>query len=191
MNGAHERPPGEATDERLFSGIAAGDPAAFGAFYDRHETLFYSLALRILGDPTEAEDVVQEAAVVVWERAPLYNPAHGRPAAWAITIVRNRAIDRLRASRRRNDLLERALADSPAPGSEGIRNAAAGAEVATILQGALAGLPHEQRQAIELAFFIGLSQSEVAERLGEPLGTIKARIRRGMLAMRDALEGAL
>lgn len=183
----------EISDEALFSRVTRGDTAAFAAFYDRHETLLFALALRLLRDPAEAEDVLQEAAVVLWERAPLYDASQGKPVSWAITVLRHKAIDRLRALRRRHDLLDRAGAEwSVAEGwGEAGKTAWGERDSGEIVRRTLGQLPGEQRQAIELAFFGGLSQSEVAERLQQPLGTIKARIRRGMLALRDALEGAL
>lgn len=180
------------SDEALFARVANGDSAAFAAFYDRHESLLYSLAFRIVQQEAEAEDVMQEAAVQMWERAPQYDPRLGKPVAWAVTMVRNKAIDRLRATRRREALLERnreaapEAAETPGPGT-----GVAEGDTAHLIRRTLASLPRDQRQAIELAFLSGFSQSEIAERLREPLGTIKARIRRGMLAMRDALEGAL
>lgn len=182
----------ELSDEALFARVAEGDSEAFAAFYDRYEALWFSIALRILHVEAEAEDIVQEAAVLIWERAPIYSPDHGRPISWAITVVRNRAIDRLRSSRRRGELLERAAQEWIGAdfGSESLPGGVC-ADSAGLVRKCLLHLPVEQRQAIELAFFGGFSQSEVAERLSEPLGTIKARIRRGMLAMRDALEGAL
>lgn len=88
------------SDEELFSRVAAGDAASFAAFYDRHESLWFALALRIVQSVAEAEDVLQEAAVTIWERAPLYDPGQGRPVSWAITVVRNKAIDRVCARRR-------------------------------------------------------------------------------------------
>ncbi len=183
----------DASDEALFAGVATGDAAAFAAFYDRHEALWYTVALRILQDPAEAEDVLQEAAILVWERGPQYDPALGRPGSWALTLLRNKAIDRLRSRRRRGNLMERAAVEGLNPeGGEAFAPASIpDADAAAIVRRTLLGLPGEQRRAIELAFFAGLTQSEIAEHLGEPLGTVKARIRRGMLTMRDALEGAL
>jgi len=185
--------PAELDDEALFTRIANGDEQAFALFYDRHETLLYSIAYRIVGTEVEAEDIVQEAAVVIWERAPSYMRSLGKPVSWAIAILRNKAIDRFRSSKRRSEV----FADM-ADGSElevgavcEVEPRAFGREDATLVQRALATLGAEQRHAIELAFFGGMTQSEIAERLGQPLGTIKARIRRGMLQLRDALEGAL
>lgn len=185
--------PSGATDEALFSRLSGGDAEAFAAFYDRYEGLWYSLALRILGDAAEAEDVLQEAAILIWERAPLYDPRQGRPASWAVTVVRNRAIDRLRASRRRGGLLEKVIEQTPDSPSMAVTEESRYGEgdAGQLVRRALGALSPEQRGAIEMAYFCGCSQSEIAARLGQPLGTVKARIRRGMLAMRDALEGAL
>jgi len=180
------------TDEELMKRIAEGDAEAFAAFYDRYETLLYSIALKILHTESEAEDVVQDAAVLIWERAPLYQASQGRPASWAVAVLRNKAIDRLRSSRRRGDLMERATEEfAVMESTQESEGTGWSGDSAGLVRKGLVELPVEQRQAIELAFFGGLSQSEIAERLREPLGTIKARIRRGMLAMRDALEGAL
>ena len=192
-NGAF--PPPEATDSELIARCGTGDAGAFAEFYDRHSVLLHSVAFRVLDDRHEAEEALQEAARTIWERAPQYDAALGKPSSWAVVIVRHKAIDRLRARQRRNGAVERVSAElgkmdaaasvAPPP------NAFLDSETAALLHNALAVLPTEQRCAIELAFFAGLSQSEVATRLGEPLGTIKARIRRGMLAMREALEEKL
>lgn len=179
------------TDEVLLARVALGDAEAFAAFYDRHESLLYSVALRILRVESEAEDVLQEAAVLIWERAPLYRADGGRPISWAITVLRNKAIDRLRSTQRRGELLERAAEHMAALESPVAGVSDGAGESAVLIRKCLTALPLEQQEAIELAFFGGFSQSEIAERLREPLGTVKARIRRGMLAMRDALEGAL
>ena len=183
----------EEPDEVLFSRLAAGDATSFAAFYDRHAPLWFALALRIVQSEAEAEDVLQEAAVTLWERAPLYDPDQGRPVSWAIAVVRNKAIDRVRAGRRRTGLHGRATADlvEESTRGRGPDEVGFGPEAGRLVRQGMAGLPPEQREAIELAYFEGLTQSEIAGRLGQPLGTIKARIRRGMLAMRDALEGAL
>lgn len=182
------------TDEALFARVRRGDADAFASFYDRHEGLLFGVAWRILMSDADAEDVLQEAAVLIWERAPSYDASLGRPLSWAVTLVRNKAIDRLRSVRRRSDLLARAseeAGDGGMAGTIGGDDSAVASEVSGSVRQTLKRLPAEQREAIELAFFTGLTQSEIAEHLGQPLGTIKARIRRGMLAMRDALEGAL
>lgn len=183
----------ELDDEALFSRIASGDAAAFAEFYDRHGTFWFSVARQILVDEAEAEDVLQEACVLIWERAPSYNRALGKPLAWALTVVRNKAIDRFRAGQRKAAVFT-SMPEQPQDALEtwGASEVSTfGLEDAGLVRRALATLARDQRHVIELAFFGGMTQSEIAERLGEPLGTIKARIRRGMLHMRDALEGAL
>lgn len=181
------------TDADLFDRIRAGDAAAFAEFYDRHAGLLFGVAIKVLAHEAEAEEVFQDACVAIWERAPQYEPSAGHPLGWAVTIVRNRAIDRLRSSRRKAELIESVTADSE------INEADSGdasaetvvAETAGFVRRALETLSADQRQVIQLAFFCGLTQQEIAAQLGQPLGTIKARIRRGMLALRDQLEGQL
>ena len=180
----------EATEIELLARIARGDAEAFSDVYDRFAGPMFSLALQILNDGAAAEDVVQEACVQLWEKAVSYNPALGRPLTWAITLVRNRAIDRLRSTARRHKLAE-ALTnelDPFDPGPPGVYDELIGAETATAIRAALVRVPAEQRQAIEMAYFIGLSQTEIAAALELPLGTVKARIRRGMLTMREFLD---
>jgi RNA polymerase sigma-70 factor, ECF subfamily len=178
-------------DAEVLARVAGGDAGAFAEFFDRHSSLLYGVALKILGNEQDAEDVLQDACVLLWERAPLYRPDLGRPVAWAVALTRNKSIDRLRASRRRTEVMGLA-AEEPlsAPGA-GVTSAdqVISAESGESVVRALATLPSEQREAIELAFLGGLTQQEISRRLGQPLGTIKARIRRGMLALRDVLEG--
>ena len=183
-------PETELADSELFARVAAGDTEAFATFYDRHSGLLFAVALKVLGDGHDAEDVLQEAAVLLWERAPQYDPQLGNPVSWAVTLTRNKAIDRLRSLRRRFELTESASREpqvEPPRESAAIREINA-AEDSQAVQRALTALPTEQRRAIELAFFGGLTQQEVAARLQQPLGTIKARIRRGMIALRNLLE---
>ena len=178
------------TDARLLARIAAGDSAALGLFYDAHASVLFGLALRILNDHKEAEDVLQEVFLQVWDKAAGYNPSLGRPLAWVITLTRNKAIDRLRSAQRRWRLFEQNTEET---GVEGISPAPSAVEVvgsgeqAKLVCAALTRLPAEQKRAIELAFFMGLTQIEIAAALNEPLGTIKARIRRGMLKLREEL----
>jgi RNA polymerase sigma-70 factor, ECF subfamily len=182
------------SDLELLKRMATGCVESFAAFYDRHSTLLFSIATNVLRDVHEAEEVLQDAARIVWENASVYNPSLGKPASWAVVITRNKAIDRLRVLQRRNAAIERLTADAEADFAT--RDHSGQAEVLSresgeLLRVALAELPTEQRLAIELAFFAGLSQTEVAAQLEQPLGTIKARIRRGMLTMRDVLEEQL
>ena len=182
------------TDAELMQQMASGDASALGVFYDRHSTLLFSIAYKVTGDMQEAEEAMQDGLRQLWERATAYDASLGLPLSWAVVIVRHKAIDRLRALKRRSDGLERltqsALTDLPAD-PQASAAAHPCAETVTRLHGALRSLPREQSAAIELAFLQGLSHSEIATRLGAPLGTIKARIRRGMITLRDALEDQL
>ncbi|WP_170267130.1 sigma-70 family RNA polymerase sigma factor [Brevifollis gellanilyticus] len=182
------------TDAELLHQMSCGDEAALGVFYERHATLLFSIAIKVVGDIQEAEEVLQDGLRTIWERAAVYNPSLGQPLSWAVVITRHKAIDRLRAWKRRSDGMERlaqeALTDLPAdPSGAASSHPCEGA--VTRLHGALATLPRDQTAAIELAFFNGMSQTEVATHLGIPLGTVKARIRRGMITLRDALEDQL
>ena len=177
-------------DIELLQRIASGDSAALGEFYDRHSSLLFTLAARIVADPKEAEDVLQEVFVQLWDKASQFDSTQGRPLAWVLTLTRHKAIDRLRSTQRRRTRLVEQTDDNfeqPAPSASAAENAGA-AEQGEIIRAALARLPVHQRRAIELAFFDGLSQTEVAAALNEPLGTVKARIRRGMLKLRAELE---
>jgi RNA polymerase sigma-70 factor (ECF subfamily) len=186
-SGAAERDPGEA---RWMARVGAGDRQALGDLYDRFSGPLYGTALRILREPAEAQDVVHDTFVTVWEKAATYEASRGSPFSWLMTLLRNRAVDRLRMAQRRANLLANAAADADAlatgPGASG-REAAAAKDDASAVRGAGAALPAEQQRALELAFFGGLTQEEIAERLGEPLGTVKARIRRGLLKLRESL----
>jgi RNA polymerase sigma-70 factor (ECF subfamily) len=180
-------------DARLVARMAAGDRAAFAAIYDRFSRPLHATALRIVRDPAEAQDLVHDAFVALWRHAPEFDPARGSAFAWAVTFVRNRAIDRWRTRRRRGELL---AASAPADLGYDEHPAAADAaatagDQAAAVRAALATLPLEQQRAVELAFFGGLTQEEIAAQLAAPLGTIKARIRRGLLKLRDSLPRRL
>ena len=181
------------SDAELLRRTGAGDRAAFGEFYDRHATLMFSVASKILNDASEAEDVMQEVCVEIWEKARAFDPNLGKASSWAATLVRNKAIDGIRASQRRSRLAEQAGAEfAISAEADGSANEAIhGFDKAKMIQSAITELPAEQRRAIELAFFSGLTQHEISEKLSEPLGTVKARIRRGLLRLRDQLEGVL
>lgn len=180
-----------ADDVELLRSISEGDRYAFSCFYDQYAKLLFSIAFRILNDQKEAEDVLQEVFVQIWDKAGSYNPALGKPASWAVTLTRNKAIDFIRAHQRRSKLMEHASTEMLAHSrvSPTANESLPGQEHAELISTAVAELPADQRKAIEMAFFCGFTQYEISESLKEPLGTIKARIRRGMLKLRDRLEG--
>jgi RNA polymerase sigma-70 factor (ECF subfamily) len=171
--------------------VGGGDRAAFSQLYDRFHGVLFGTAYRIVNNRETAEDVLQEVFIQIWEKAPLYDPCRGKPLTWAITLTRNKAIDRLRSGQRRarlqDQVEEQAKSDAQFDEQDGVSGLDL-AENARTVRAALAKLPAEQREAIELAFFSGLTQTEISDRLGQPLGTVKARIRRGMMRLRSALE---
>jgi RNA polymerase sigma-70 factor, ECF subfamily len=178
-------------DAQLMRRAAQGDRDAFAALYDRFSAPLYAAALRILHDSTEAQDVVHDTFVALWEKAAMFDATRGSAFSWAVTLVRNRAIDRARRRRRRAELLaDSAPGDLGYAGSDGGLNSGESAEIdddARAVRAAVAQLPMEQQRALELAFFGGLTQEEIAQKLSQPLGTVKARIRRGLLKLRDLL----
>jgi RNA polymerase sigma-70 factor, ECF subfamily len=184
-----------AADVQLLRRIADGDSGALGEFYDQHAQCLFALACRILNDAKEAEDVLQEVFLQLWEKAAAFDADQGRPLAWALTLARHKSIDRLRATQRRRARLvaeteTETVQDYPSP-MPSAPDAVRASEQGELVRAALASLPAHQRRAIELAFFDGLTQTEVAAALNEPLGTVKARIRRGMLKLRSDLEQRL
>ena len=169
----------------LIERIVARDEHAVADLYDRHCRLLFGLILRILRDRSESEEVLQEVFVLVWTRAETYNVSLGPPAAWLVRIARNRAIDRLRA----NSVRLRAVESAPEPAPvENPESQASVSEQQRAVARALDTLPPDQRVLIEQAYFLGLTQSELAERFKLPLGTVKTRIRTGMLALRGQLS---
>jgi RNA polymerase sigma-70 factor, ECF subfamily len=173
------------TDIALLDRIVARDERAVAELYDRHHRLLFGLILRILRDRGEAEEVLQEVFLLVWTRAETYNVALGSPAAWLVRIARNRGIDRLRA----NSVRLRAAESAPtAEAAESPEARAALSEQQRAVACALQSLPPDQRLLIEQAYFLGLTQSELAERFNLPLGTVKTRIRTGMIALREQLS---
>ena len=174
----------------LITRIAAGDRDAFSRFYDLLAPTAFGLIRRVLRDPEAAAEVLQEVFWQVWREAPQYDPARGSPEAWLVMRARTRAIDRLRSIRRRDRTFVAPVDESVARSSDKpAENPAVVAEDRRLVQTALAQLPEPQRRVIELAFFDGLTQSEIATRLGEPLGTVKTRARLGLERLRSALRG--
>ncbi len=162
----------------LIRRLTRGDHKALGEFYDLYAGLVNGMAIRILRDRAEAEDTVQEVFVQVWQQAARFDPLRGSPEAWLCTMARSRALDRLRKRSSRRE--EPELAN---PGS----TEAPKTEEAIAVRNALDALPPDQRTALELAYYEGLTQSEIALRLSEPLGTVKTRIRTAMIRLRGVL----
>lgn len=167
-----------ASHDTVLSRLLTGDHAALGEFYDRYAGLVNGLALRILRNGAEAEEVVQEVFVQIWRQAVRYDAERGSIEAWICTMARTRALDRLRrrVSRREEP-------GEAAPGPSDVPKTVE----ALAVRKALESLSEDQRKALELAYYEGLTQSEIAERLGQPLGTVKTRIRTAMMRLRDVL----
>lgn len=164
---------------------------SFETLYDRFSGVLFSTAYRVLNNQEAAEDVLQDVFIQIWEKAPLYDPARGKPMTWAVTLTRNKAIDRLRSTVRRNRLqddVEREAETFEQFDDRSSFDAVAAGETNQIVRDAIQKLSKDQREAIELAFFSSLTQAEIAVRLNEPLSTIKARIRRGMMKLREVLN---
>lgn len=184
-------------DHALIRRVAAGDESAFSALYDRWQRVVSALADRILADADEADDVVEETFWQAWRGAAQYDASRGSVQTWLLTIARTRSLDRLRARRRRREESSDAQdTDGFVSGSYQAEDpggdASAGAEheeQRLMVRAALAALPVEQRTTLELAYFAGLSQSEIAEKMGEPLGTVKTRTRMALQKLRAPLAG--
>jgi RNA polymerase sigma-70 factor, ECF subfamily len=180
-----------AVDLDLLERIRQGDSAALDALYARYSSPVYSLVWKILQNPEEAEDVALDVFWQVWRQAGKYDPSRGAPPAWIFTVARSRAIDRLRARRRRED--RTVSFDDPALRLDPLDEEASPDDVVTFrlardsVREAMEDLSPVQREAIELAFFRGLTHVEIAEKLAEPLGTVKTRIRQGLIRLRRAL----
>jgi RNA polymerase sigma-70 factor (ECF subfamily) len=172
---------------RLIHQIANGNREAFGRFYDRYAPLAFTFAVRILRNRSAAEDLLQEAFFQVWNQAANYSQDRGSPEAWLITMTRSRAIDKLRSKRRRDKSFV------PMEGPTGkeydgrVESGATASDSKIMVNSALAQLSDNQRQVLELAYFDGLTQSEIADRLKEPLGTVKTRMRAALEKLREIL----
>jgi RNA polymerase sigma factor (sigma-70 family) len=172
------------SDEQILEAVGRGDDDALGVLYDRFGQLAYRLAYRILRDQALAEDAVQEAFLTVWRSADSYKRERAKPSTWILTVVHRRAVDLVRREqRRRGEPLETAPEPTAGPADEdaSLRDRRAA------VQSALRELPGDQRQALELAYYGGLTQSELAERLGVPLGTVKSRMFAGLGRLRELL----
>jgi RNA polymerase sigma-70 factor, ECF subfamily len=183
---------GGATDEQLARRLTMGDEDALEELYDRYGGLVFSLAMRMVGTAEAAEDVVQDAFYRVWRQAATYDTSRGRLSTWLLNITRNLCIDELRRRAVRPQLTtgtdaEEQVGSVAAPPELDPAEQAWLAQRRAAVTAALAALPLPQREALELAYFGGLSQNEIAVRLGDPLGTIKTRVRLGMQKLRESL----
>jgi RNA polymerase sigma-70 factor, ECF subfamily len=173
----------QAQDAALVSRLRSGDQAAMTSLYDRYASLVYAVALRVVGDTGAAEDILQEVFLQLWRKPGAFDAARGRLAPWLAVIARHKAIDHLRSRRGQTDIEDVTLA-LDARLEEAADRAQAGEKVRKVL----ADMPGEQRRALELAFFQGLTHTEIAQQTGDPLGTVKTRIRSGLLQLRKAFQ---
>ncbi|MDH4476019.1 MAG: sigma-70 family RNA polymerase sigma factor [Verrucomicrobiaceae bacterium] len=182
------------SDEELMQGVAATDERAFQTLYDRFSPPLFALLRQMLDDEKDAEDVLQEGFLYLWDRAKNFDPSRAKAFTWATMIFRHKAIDRIRSQGRRHRMTERAaielptlLGSSPAQADD----EASAQDHRSLLAKALQTLPSEQRSLIECAFLKGLTHHSISESLGLPLGTVKTNIRRGLIRLRDILQGGL
>jgi RNA polymerase sigma-70 factor (ECF subfamily) len=178
----------------LLRRIGAGDLSSFEELYRRFGGMLFATIIRILKHQEAAEDVLQDVFLQIWEKAPLYDPVRGKPLTWIVTLARNKAIDRLRSTQRSHRLhseVEREAQAFDPTEENNSADALEAVEKGQLVREAVQKLSKDQREAISLAFFSGLTQTEIAERLGEPLGTVKARIRRGMMRLREVLKNRI
>jgi RNA polymerase sigma-70 factor (ECF subfamily) len=183
--------PSAPADAALLEGLEANQPAALGCLYDRYGSVVYGVALKVLQNPSEAEDLTQEIFVLLWQR-PVDRAKHGYFLRYLITMTRSRAIDKLRSHRRKLNLVQRwgqnviAEASAPTPVEQAVTN-----ERSQQVRQALTQLSAQQRQVIELAYDVGLSQWDIAQQLNKPLGTVKSWTRQGLLKLKQLLRDSI
>lgn len=179
-------------DLRLLLRVKNGDQGAFAELYDRYSPIVYSMVVRIVRETAEAEDVVQEIFLTIWNKVSLFNQEKGSVYTWIVTITRRKAIDRLRSKElmsRRERINEEAAAAIPDPAyMANPLNVAIGGEYEGMMRSALMGLSDDQRLVIELSYYEGCTQEQIAGRLNIPLGTVKTRMRQGLMKLRDTLQ---
>jgi RNA polymerase sigma-70 factor (ECF subfamily) len=176
------------TDEELMGRVAEGDIRAFEALYDRHHVRAYSLARRVAGAGGGAEEATQDAFLALWRSASRFDPERGRMAPWLFAFVRHRSIDALRAAKARPTHHDLPYAAERLEAPERTEEQVLSMEESARARRLVAELPHEQREVIDLAYFAGYSQTEIAARVGVPLGTVKGRARLALDKLRDATE---
>ena len=182
------------TDEQLMALVQTGDQGALAALYDRYAKVVYGMALHKLQDAAEAQDITHDVFIGLWSKAHLFQVERGKPYSWLMTTAHHKIIDRLRRRQRAGKAYEQFAKEAPVATEErdGPQMAAQRAEEESQVRRALEVLPREQREVLVMAYYQGLSQSQISERLSIPLGTVKARTRLGMAKLRVALtaEGA-
>jgi RNA polymerase sigma-70 factor (ECF subfamily) len=176
-------PPSSEDDSALLALVQSGDDRAMASLFDRYSKLVYSVALRVLRDPSAAEDVLQEVFMQIWRNPDSFTAARGSLGGWLAIVSRNRSIDTLRRKRPSVDVDDIPLASNYNLASEAERNS-----LMELARAVIHKLPTEQRKTLEMAFFDGLTHSEIAEMTGDPLGTVKTRIRSGLLTLRKAFQ---
>lgn len=182
------------TDVELLTHLSRGQRDCLNELYKRYSGVLLSTAFRVLNNSRDAEDVLQEVFVQIWSKAGTYDVRRGKPITWAMTLTRNKAIDRLRRVQRRNRLrddLEQEMQTADRRFDHDSFAETVSNEASKMVRSAVMELSDDQRRAIELAFFGGLTQNEIAQQLHQPLGTVKARIRRGMIKLRTIIEPKL
>ncbi len=180
----------EVPDVELLHAVARGDEGALARLYDAYRVILFGLLVRILDSREEAEDILQDVFIQVWRRAKDFDEKRGRPFTWLVTLTRSRAIDRLRLLSARQRLVTGAAQKQTEVVSDALTDTIRGSQK-EIVRRALAELPEEQRHTLVLAYFEGLTQSEIAAKLGAPLGTVKTRMRSGMIKLRALLGSQL
>jgi len=183
-----------AEDVELIRRIGTGDRAGFQDFYARYAGLVFSTAFRVLNNESDAEEVAQDVFFTIWEKSPMFDAERGKPSTWAVTLTRNKAIDRLRSVQRRSKLREEVEQEHLAEAAQHASRRTGHQEdfeQGRLLRTALTRLSKDQREVIEMAYFGGLTQQEISEKVNEPLGTVKARMRRGMVRLKRIVESAV
>jgi len=179
---------GQTADVELLKAVARGDEQALAQLYDSYRVILFGLLVRILNSREEAEDVLQEVFLQVWRRARDFDETRGKPFTWLVTLARSRAIDRLRSLGARDRVAQASVREAAEEVSDAARDTFR-SEQRALVTSALSQLPEEQKRPLVLAYFDGLTQSEIATKLGAPLGTVKTRMRAGMIKLRELLTG--
>ena len=179
---------GQTADVELLKAVARGDEQALAQLYDSYRVILFGLLVRILNSREEAEDVLQEVFLQVWRRARDFDETRGKPFTWLVTLARSRASERLRSLGARDRVAQASVREAVEEVSDAARDTFR-SEQRALVTSALSQLPEEQKRPLVLAYFDGLTQSEIAAKLGAPLGTVKTRMRAGMIKLRELLTG--